>query len=303
MARIGFIGLGNMGGAMSANLAKAGHDVRGFDIVPERLARAAGRGVVPAASNADAARDADFVFTMLPTGREVSHVLVTGDRVLDVVGPDCIVVDTSTTDLTATALIHEEARARGLRLIDSPVSGGMTGAEAATLTFMAGGDAAAIDAAEPVFLAMGKTLVRAGGPSAGQAVKVCNNMLLGISMIGVCEAISLGEAAGVEHRVLYDVISKSSGGCWAMTVNCPMPGILATSPSSRGFTPGFTAKLMLKDLTLAQDAAARTGAVAPLGEQARAIYQRFCEERDGDLDFSAMVEMVRSLRAPDPGTP
>ena len=211
MARIAFIGLGNMGGPMSINLVKAGHQVRGYDIVAEKTARAAAGGVEAATSNPDAAKDADFVFTMLPTGKEVREVLVDIDKVMDVVGPGTIIVDSSTTDLGATDYIHNEAAKRGLTLIDSPVSGGMAGAEAGTLTFMAGGDAAAIDRAEPVFLAMGKQMVRAGGPSAGQAVKVCNNMLLGISMVGTCEAIALGEAAGVDHQVLFDVISTSTG--------------------------------------------------------------------------------------------
>ena len=238
MARIAFIGLGNMGGPMSINLVKAGHQVRGYDIVAEKTARAAAGGVEAATSNPDAAKDADFVFTMLPTGKEVREVLVDIDKVMDVVGPGTIIVDSSTTDLGATDYIHNEAAKRGLTLIDSPVSGGMAGAEAGTLTFMAGGDAAAIDRAEPVFLAMGKQMVRAGGPSAGQAVKVCNNMLLGISMVGACEAIALGEAAGVDHQVLFDVISTSTGSCWAMNVNCPMPDMVDTAPANRGVYPG-----------------------------------------------------------------
>ena len=293
MARIAFIGLGNMGGPMSINLVKAGHQVRGYDIVAEKTARAAAGGVEAATSNPDAAKDADFVFTMLPTGKEVREVLVDIDKVMDVVGPGTIIVDSSTTDLDATDYIHTQATRRGLTLIDSPVSGGMAGAEAGTLTFMAGGDAAAIDRAEPVFLAMGKQMVRAGGPSAGQAVKVCNNMLLGISMVGACEAIALGEAAGVDHQVLFDVISTSTGSCWAMNVNCPMPDMVDTAPANREYTPGFTAKLMLKDLTLSQAAAAKTGAMTPLGEHARALYEAFCDERDGEVDFSAMIQMVR----------
>ena len=293
MARIAFIGLGNMGGPMSVNLVKAGHQVRGYDIVPEKVTRAAAGGVEAATSNPDAARDADFVFTMLPTGKEVREVLVDDDEVLDVVGPDTIVVDSSTTDLGATEYIHSHATKRAIALIDSPVSGGMAGAEVGTLTFMAGGDTAAIDRAEPVFLAMGKQVVRAGGPSAGQAVKVCNNMLLGISMVGACEAIALGEAAGVDHQVLFDVISTSTGSCWAMNVNCPMPDMTDNAPANRGYTPGFTAKLMLKDLTLSQAAAAKTGAMTPLGEHARALYEAFCDERDGEVDFSAMIQMVR----------
>jgi len=295
MAKIAFIGLGNMGGPMSVNLVRAGHDVTGYDIVPEKVDRAAAGGVKAAASNPDAVKDAEFVFAMLPTGREVRHVLVDGDGIFDLVGPETIVVDSSTTDLGATEYVHQHAASRGISMIDSPVSGGMAGAEAATLTFMAGGDGAAIDRAEPVFLAMGKRVVRAGGPSAGQAVKVCNNMLLGISMAGACEAIALGEAAGVDHQVLFDVISTSTGSCWAMNVNCPMPGMVDTSPANRDYTPGFTATLMLKDLTLSQEAAAKTGAVTPLGEHARQMYEAFCDTRDGELDFSAMVQMVRDL--------
>jgi len=297
MARIAFIGLGNMGGPMSINLVKAGHQVRGYDIVPEKTARAAAGGVEAATSNPNAAKSADFIFTMLPTGKEVREVLVDDDEIMDIVGPETIIVDSSTTDLDATEYIHTHAAKRGLRLIDSPVSGGMAGAEAGSLTFMAGGDSAAIDTAEPVFLAMGKKVVRAGGPSAGQAVKVCNNMLLGISMVGTCEAIALGEAAGVVHRVLFDVISTSTGNCWSMNVNCPMPDMVDTAPANRDYTPGFTAKLMLKDLTLSQEAASKTGAVTPLGEHARALYEAFCDERNGEVDFSAMVQMMRDMQA------
>ena len=295
MARIAFIGLGNMGGPMSGNLVRAGHKVTGHDIVPEKTSRAAERGVRPAASNSEAAAGADFVFTMLPTGKEVREVLVDKDAILDVVTSETIVVDSSTTDLAATDYIHSAAAERGIALIDSPVSGGMAGAEAATLTFMAGGGSHAVDRAESVFLAMGRKVVRAGGPCSGQAVKVCNNMLLGISMVGVCEAIALGEAAGVDHQVLFDVISTSTGSCWSMNVNCPIPGMVDTAPANRGYAPGFTATLMLKDLTLAQEAASRVGAATPLGEHARDLYRRFCAERDGEVDFSAMVGMVREL--------
>ena len=296
MAKIAFIGLGNMGGPMSINLVKAGHQVRGYDIVPEKIVRAAAGGVEAATSNSDAAKDAEFVFTMLPTGKEVRQVLVDEDEVLDVIGSETIVVDSSTTDLAATDYIHTHASKRAIALIDSPVSGGMAGAEAGSLTFMAGGDTVVINRAEPVFLAMGNKVVHAGGPSAGQAVKVCNNMLLGISMVGTCEAIALGEAAGVDHKVLFDVISNSTGNCWSMNVNCPMPDMVETAPANRGYTPGFTAKLMLKDLTLSQEAAKKTGAVTPLGEHARALYEAFCDERDGEVDFSAMVQMMRDRR-------
>ena len=296
MARIAFIGLGNMGKPMSANLVKAGHEVRGHDVVESKVEDAARRGVLPAASNREAADGADFVFTMLPTGKEVREVLVDIDRVLDLADDRTIVVDSSTTDLESTGYIHEAAAGRGVALIDSPVSGGMSGAEAATLTFMAGGDPNAIDRAEPLFTAMGRKLVRAGGPSAGQAVKVCNNMLLGISMAGACEALALGEAAGVDRQVLFDVMSTSTGSCWSINHNCPLPGMVPTAPSNNDYRPGFTARLMLKDLSLAREAALKTGAATPLGEHARALYEQFCEERDSELDFSAMICMLRDMR-------
>lgn len=296
MARIGFIGLGRMGLPMAANLAGGGHDVRGHDTAAPRVSEAERRGVTPAASSAEAAADADFVVTMLATGRDVGQVLVDGDRVLDRVAARTVVIDASTTDLGTTDRIHAAAAERGVALIDSPVSGGTAGAEAGTLTFMAGGDAGAIDRAEPLYELMGRRLVRAGGPGAGQAVKVCNNLLLGVSMIGVCEAMALGEAAGVERQVLFDVMSAATGRCWALTDNCPAPGVVEAAPSSRGYEPGFTARLMLKDLGLAQEAAARTGAGAPLGEQARALYERFCAEHDGELDFSAIMLMLRGAR-------
>ncbi len=296
MARIAFIGLGNMGGPMSANLAASGHTVRGFDVVADKVAAAVERGIAPAMSNSDAVAGADIVLTMLPTGVEVREVLMDVDNVLGLINEETIVIDSSTTDLVTTEYIHEQAASRKITFLDSPVSGGMSGAVEATLTFMAGGDTAAIEKIRPILLSMGKTVIRAGGPSAGQAVKVCNNMLLGISMVGACEAIALGEAAGVDHQVLFDVISNSTGNCWSMNVNCPMPGMVETSPANRNYAPGFTATLMLKDLTLSQEAAAKTGAVTQLGEHVRQLYERFCHEQDGERDFSAMLEMVREMR-------
>lgn len=296
MARIAFIGLGNMGRPMSANLVAAGHQVLGHDILEDNLAQAADRGVLPAASAAEAARDADFVFTMLPTGREVHDVLVEGDRLVERVGNQTVVIDASTTDLGTTNRIHAAASERGVALIDAPVSGGIVAAEAGELTFMAGGDPGAVDRAEPLFGAMGKKLVRAGGPCTGQAVKVCNNLLLGITMAGACEAVALGEAVGLDHRVLFDVMSTSTGSCWSINANCPIPGMVDSAPSSNRYKAGFTARLMLKDLGLAQDAAAQAGAATPLGGQARALYERFCAEHDGGLDFSAMIQMLRAMR-------
>ncbi len=296
MARIAFIGLGTMGLPMSINLVKAGHDVTGFDLVPERIEQASDGGVRPAESCAEAARNAEFVFTMLPAGQHVRAALTGDDGVFTLAGRDFLIIDSSTTDLETTRFLHGTASEQGLRFLDAPVSGGVTGAEAGTLTFMAGGDAAAIDSAEPLLLVMGRKVVRAGGPSCGQVVKLCNNLLLGVSMIGVCEAIALGEAAGLDHQVLFDVISTSSGSCWSMNVNCPMPGMVPTSPANRDFQAGFSAQLMLKDLTLAQAAASQTNASTPLGEHARQLYERFCENLDGDLDFSAMIQLLRNGR-------
>ncbi len=296
MARIAFIGLGNMGRPMSANLVRAGHRVSGHDVVESNLVHAADRGVLSAGSAFQAAQDADFVFTMLPTGREVLDVLLEGDRLVERVGNGTVVIDASTTDLETTDRIHAAAAERGIALIDAPVSGGIVAAEAGELTFMAGGDPAAVDRAEPLFSAMGKKLVRAGGPRAGQAVKVCNNLLLGITMIGACEAVALGEAVGVDHQVLFDVMSTSSGSCWSITANCPIPGMVDSAPSSNRYEAGFMARLMLKDLGLARDAAAQAGAATPLGGQARDLYERFCAEHDGGLDFSAIIQMLRAMR-------
>ncbi|MFJ6053714.1 3-hydroxyisobutyrate dehydrogenase [Streptomyces sp. NPDC092307] len=289
---VAFIGLGHMGGPMAANLVKAGHRVLGFDLVPESLATAAAAGVEPAASAVEAAREADVVITMLPAGR---HVLgLYGEQgLLAAARPGSLFIDCSTIDVADARAAHEAVVAAGHRALDAPVSGGVVGAEAATLTFMAGGGADEFAAAEPLLDAMGKKAVHCGAAGAGQAAKICNNMILAISMIGVSEAFALAESLGLDHQALYDVASTASGQCWALTVNCPVPGPVPTSPANREYRPGFAAPLMAKDLGLAANALRSGGVHAPLGLKAAEMYAAFAAADGADLDFSAIVRTLR----------
>ena len=294
MARIGFVGLGNMGGPMAANLVRAGHAVQGFDLVPaaQEAARAAGITVVDSARAAVAG--AEIVVTMLPAGRHVKAVLA---DVLPAAGAGTLFVDSSTIDVESARAAAEMADEAGCRFLDAPVSGGVGGAAAATLTFMVGGSAEAFAAGKPVLEAMGKKIVHCGEAGSGQAAKICNNMILGISMIGVSEAFALAEKLGLSHQALFDVASTSSGQCWSLTTYCPVPGPVPTSPANNGYKPGFAADLMLKDLRLAQEAALAAGAATPLGAQAAQLYELFSGEGHGGRDFSAIVEMLRGLQA------
>lgn len=285
MARIGFVGLGNMGGPMARNLAKAGHDVRVFDLAPAAIAAAT--GCVPAGSAADAATGAAFVITMLPAGRHVRDAWLGAGGMAAAAG-DAVLIDCSTIDVGTAREVAE-----GRAMLDAPVSGGTMGAENASLTFMVGGPDAAFAAAQPILAAMGKTVVHCGASGAGQAAKACNNMLLAISMIGTAEAFVLAEKLGLSHQALFDVASKSSGQCWALTTYCPVPGPVPSSPANRDYAPGFAASLMEKDLGLAQQAALATGAETPLGAHALALYRRFVEEGGGATDFSGIVRMLR----------
>ncbi|PWK65245.1 3-hydroxyisobutyrate dehydrogenase [Streptomyces sp. CG 926] len=289
---VAFIGLGHMGGPMAVNLVKAGHRVLGFDLVPESLATAAAAGVEPAASAVEAAREADVVITMLPAGR---HVLgLYGEQGLPAAArPGTLFIDCSTIDVADARAAHEAVVAAGHRALDAPVSGGVVGAEAATLTFMAGGGADEFAAAEPLLDAMGKKAVHCGAAGAGQAAKICNNMILAISMIGVSEAFVLAESLGLDHQALYDVASTASGQCWALTVNCPVPGPVPTSPANREYRPGFAAPLMAKDLGLAANALHSGGVNAPLGLKAAEMYAAFAAADGADLDFSAIVRTLR----------
>ncbi|KJV10544.1 3-hydroxyisobutyrate dehydrogenase [Elstera litoralis] len=291
MASIGFIGLGNMGGPMAANLVKAGHRVTGFDLVPATLTAAEAAGVVLAASPAEAATGAEIVITMLPSGK---HVLSVYEAIVPAVEPGTLLIDSSTIDVESARKAHALAAAKGADALDAPVSGGVGGAVAGTLTFMVGGGTDAFARAEPILAAMGKKIVLCGEAGAGQAAKICNNMILGISMIAVSEAFVLAEKLGLSHQALFDVSSTSSGQCWSLTTYCPVPGPVPTSPANRDYQPGFAAALMLKDLTLSQEAAASAGATTPLGAAATQLYAAMVDAAQGGVDFSGIIHRLRA---------
>lgn len=292
MARIAFIGLGNMGLPMALNLAKAGHAVIGVDATDAAQQKARGAGLPLAGSAADAAQGADAAITMLPDG-QVARAVWEGAGLLGALPPGALAIDCSTIDVATARHLAGAAQAMQRLMLDAPVSGGTMGASAGTLTFMVGGSDEAFSRGKPLFEAMGKTIAHAGGPGAGQAAKICNNMLLGISMIGVCEAFALAEKLGLSHQALFDVAAKSSGQCWSLTTYCPVPGPVPTSPANRNYTPGFTAAMMLKDLALAQDAAKSAGAMTPLGAHAEALYRTFVEKGASGMDFSGIMKMLR----------
>jgi 3-hydroxyisobutyrate dehydrogenase len=292
MANIAFIGLGNMGGPMAANLVKAGHKVTAFDLVAASRDQAKADGAGIADSAVASVKDADTVITMLPAGK---HVLSVWSEVVPAMKKGALIIDCSTIDVESAKQAHALAAKSGLASVDAPVSGGTGGAKGATLTFMCGGEDKAFAAAKPVLENMGKKLVHCGSAGAGQAAKICNNMILAISMIGVGEAFALGEKLGLSHQALFDVASTSSGQCWALTSYCPVPGPVPTSPANNGYKPGFAAALMLKDLTLAQDAAKSAGAATPLGTHAQEIYKAFDTAGNGGVDFSGIIQHVRAL--------
>ena len=290
MTRVAFIGLGNMGGPMAANLVKAGHAVTGFDLSPNVLKAAEQSGVKAANLLEDALKDAEAVVTMLPKGQ---HVLTVWSDILRAPLQDALLIDCSTIDVESARKAHAMARDAGCLSMDAPVSGGTAGAAAATLTFMAGGTAESFERARPLLEVMGKRIVHCGDAGAGQAAKICNNMILGISMIGVCEAFVLAEKLGLSHQALFDVASTSSGQCWSITSYCPVPGPVPASPANNAYRPGFATALMLKDLKLAQEAALASGASTPLGAEAAQMYALFEKQGNGSRDFSAIIEMFR----------
>lgn len=293
MANIGFIGLGNMGGPMAANLIKAGHSVAVFDMAQDALDKAQAAGGTVAGSAADAAKGAEVVVTMLPAGAHVSSVYTDTGGVIEAADPGTLLIDCSTIDVATARSVSAAASAGGLAMVDAPVSGGVTGAEAATLTFMVGGTEDDFARAKPFLDQMGKTIVHAGGAGNGQAAKICNNMLLGISMIATCEAFVLADRLGLDRQKLFDISSTASGQCWSLTSYCPVPGPVPAAPSNRDFAPGFTANMMLKDLKLAQAAANEFGAVTPMGAEASALFGLFANGGDGEKDFSGIIEMLR----------
>lgn len=293
MATIGFVGLGNMGAPMAANLVKAGHRVRGYDINAAALTGLQQAGGEVASSATDAARDAEFVITMLPAGEHVREVWLHQGGLIEAVksaGP--LLIDCSTIDVASAREVTEAARQAGLSMLDAPVSGGTVGAAAATLTFMVGGDEAAFQRGLPILQAMGKNIFLAGGPGAGQAAKICNNMMLAINMIGVCEGFLLAQKLGLDWGKLLQITSTATSNSWALSSYCPAPGPVPAAPSNRDYAPGFMAALMLKDIKLAQAAADATGSPTPLAKDATAIYQQVVDTGNGTKDFSVVFRWL-----------
>ena len=300
MAAIGFIGLGNMGGPMARNLLAAGHAVRVFDLAPAAVERAVAAGAVAAPDAAEAVRGVEAVVTMLPAGEQVRAVYLNPGGVLAAAASGTLLVDCSTIDVATARVVSAAAADAGFAMVDAPVSGGVAGAEAATLTFMVGGAEEAFAAAEPLLRAMGKTVIHAGGPGNGQAAKICNNLILGVSMIGVCEAFVLAETLGLSAQTLFDVAGVSSGQCWSLTSYCPVPGPVPASPANRDYRPGFTAAMMLKDLRLAAERRRAARPATPLGAHAAALYAAFVEAGGAATDFSGIIGMLRTMApAPD----
>ena len=292
MANIAFIGLGNMGGPMAANLVKGGHKVTAFDLVAASRDQAKSDGAAIGESAVATVKGADVVITMLPAGK---HVLGVWGEVVPAMNKGALIIDCSTIDVESAKQAHALAAKHGMGSVDAPVSGGTGGAKGATLTFMCGGDDKSFAAAKPVLEKMGKKIVHCGGAGAGQGVKICNNMVLAVSMIAVGEAFALAEKLGLSHQAVFDVVSTSSGQCWALTSYCPVPGPVPTSPANNDYKPGFASSLMVKDLTLAQDAAKSAGAATPLGKHAQELYKAFDAAGNGGVDFSGIIQHVRSL--------
>ncbi len=287
MATIGFIGLGNMGGGMAANLAKAGHKVIAFDLSGEALARAGAAGCHPVSDPVQAVSDADVIVTMLPAGKHVASVY--NDTVFGAARAGTLLIDCSTIDVDTARNVASAAKERGLEAVDAPVSGGIAAANGGTLTFMVGGSAQGFARAEPILSDMGKAVIHAGDNGAGQAAKICNNMLLGATMAATCETFALAKKLGLDLQTFYDISSKASGQSWSMTSYCPVPGVGPVSPADNGYAGGFAAALMLKDMRLALEAAKASGAAVPMGERAEAIYAAFVEADAQGLDFSAII--------------
>src|ERR1043165_8134982 len=292
MASIAVIGLGNMGGPMAANLVKAGHKVTAFDLVAASRDQAKADGAAIAESSVASVKGADVVITMLPAGK---HVLGVWNEVVPAMQKGSLIIDCSTIDVESSKQAHALAAKHGIGSVDAPVSGGTGGAKGATLAFMCGGDDKSFAAAKPVLEKMGKKIVHCGGAGAGQGVKICNNMVLAISMIAAGEPFAVREKLGLSHQAVFDVVSTSSGQCWAVTSYCPVPGPVPASPANNDYKPGFATALMVKDLTLAQDAAKAAGAATPLGKHAQELYKAFDASGHGGVDFSGIIQHVRGL--------
>ena len=289
MARIAFIGLGNMGGGMAANLAKAGHDVRAFDLSADALARAQDAGCLPAATAIEAADGAEAVVTMLPAG---AHVEAVYTEIMPALPPGALLIDCSTIDVATARRIAEQAAANGFVAVDAPVSGGIAAAAAGSLTFMVGGTDDGFERASEYLSQMGKAVIRAGASGAGQAAKMCNNMILGATMVATCEAFALAEKLGLDAQAFDDIASVSSGQSWSMTSYCPVPGVGPTTPADNDYQGGFAAGLMLKDLRLAAEATEQAGATTPMGTRARELYEAFVADGNAAVDFSGIIRTL-----------
>ncbi|WP_067479419.1 3-hydroxyisobutyrate dehydrogenase [Actinomadura hibisca] len=300
MTTVAVVGLGNMGGPMATALVRAGHTVHGFDLAPEACQEATEAGVRVTGTLAEAVARAEAVITMLPAGRHVLDCYRGDSGVLVTAAPGTLLIDCSTIDVADARAVHRAAGEAGFTSLDAPVSGGVAGARAAALTFMAGGSPDAFARAEPLLAAMGHRIVHCGPEGAGQTAKICNNMILGASMIAVSEAFVLGERLGLSHQALFDVASAASGRCWALTGNCPVPGPVPGSPANNDYRPGFATALMAKDLRIAANALADTGVNGTLGAHAAALYAALAEGPNAERDFSSIVEDVRKRSRPHP---
>ena len=292
MAKIGFVGLGNMGGPMAANLVRAGHEVKVFDLSTEAVKAAVDVGATASTSLADVAGNVDAIVTVLPAGKHVLSVYDGAEGLLAHAAPGTLMIDSSTIEVDDARKAAALAKEKGMRAVDAPISGGVAGATAGTLTFMVGGEADAFAAAEPILQAMGSNIIHAGDSGAGQAAKICNNMILGVSMIAVSEAFMLAKRLGVDAQKLFDISSKASGQCWSLTSYCPVPGPVPTSPANKDYQAGFAVDMMLKDLKLAQQASASANATTPMGALAESLYAMYSAGGNGGRDFSAIIKML-----------
>ena len=290
---VGFIGIGNMGKPMVLNLIHAGYRIKAFDIIGSAMDAAVEGGAQAASSTKDAGMGVDAVVTMLPSGKHMRDVYLGEAGVIAAAAESTLLIDSSTIDVETARDVNEAATSAGLDMLDAPVSGGVAGAENAALTFMVGGTEGAFERAEPLLKTMGKTVIHAGGAGTGQAAKICNNMILGLSMLGVSEAFILAERLNLDAQKLFDIASKASGQCWALTTYCPVPGPVPTSPANRDYQPGFTAEMMLKDLRLSQEASQKVGVATPLGAVATAIYTLYTNSGHSKTDFSGIINMIR----------
>lgn len=290
--KIGFIGLGKMGSPMAHNFLKAGMDVTVFDVMPHAVSALCEDGAKGANTAEEAADGCDVVITMVQTGQQVSEICLGEAGIFKRIPKDALYIDCSSIDIVTTKLLHQEANKIGLAMLDAPVSGGVAGATAGSLTIMVGGDESIFKRAEPILQKIGKKIIYAGLAGSGQAAKICNNMLLAISMIGVSEAFTLAEKLGLDQKKFFEISSNASGQCWSMTSYCPVPGILENVPSNRDYEPGFMAKMMLKDLRLAQHAAESADAPIPLGSMSAELYELFVSQGYGEMDFSGIINML-----------